>query len=187
MEIDAQRSDQGIKVAPGLGDSRPRDRSAREGGVSDRGSSRREYLRDLQRWVSHDRDIFQREEDKDKDKHKQKETRETREILERMREAGTGRVHVRGCGCGWDVQEQSVSQSVHTTTTSPNNTIDESRGIGAAENITAPLPPGAPSHLSGPSDRRTGREDAAESDSTDRNWRHEGPCRCSPELACQAW
>lgn len=97
---------------------------------------------------------------------REEETRETRGGLEQ-----TGRGE--GMGPQGYIQEQEQERE------------SRSCGIGAAENITAHHPP-LPSRplpsalvLDLP-DEAGGR---SRGDSTDRNWRHEGPCRRSPELA----
>ncbi|KAG6362160.1 hypothetical protein INS49_010390 [Diaporthe citri] len=84
MEIDAQQGGQGVKVAPGLGDSRPRDRCAREGGVSDPmllQARRRMSFPGTYRDGSHTVELVVGEEE-DGDEGQHEETRETREALD---------------------------------------------------------------------------------------------------------
>lgn len=87
-------------------------------------------------------------------------------------------------GYMYEMQVWMPHHHQHHNSPEQNNTITESRVVSGLLKISQrPLPSFVPPLTSGggPSDKAERR---SRGDSTDRNWRHEGPCRCSPELAC---
>lgn len=117
-EIDAQQGDQGVKVAPGLkvGDSRRRDRCAREGGEyqidAAPGAKANELPRDLQRmgltrWDCYSGEVEEEEDNGQQARGYSGDSRNSQ--ADKGERGGYGRVHVRDAG------RKSVSQSVSPT------------------------------------------------------------------------